>query len=39
MSRHKVLCRNIRFYVTTGNGHSKGFFVAAEFGHDKRTLL
>ena len=32
------LCRNIRFYVTTRNGHSKGSVVAIEFGHNRRTL-
>ena len=28
MLRHKVLCRDIRFYVATGNDHNKGFAVA-----------
>ena len=32
------LCRDIRFYVATGNGHSKGFAIVTEFGHDRRTL-
>ena len=33
------LCRDIRFYVVTGNGHNKGFAVATEFGHGRGTLL
>ena len=37
MSRQKVL--NVgAFYVVTGNGHSKGFAVSIEFGHNRRTL-
>ena len=31
-------CHDIRFYVATGNGHSKGCAVATKFGHERRVV-
>ena len=33
------LCQDIRFYVTTGKGLSKGFAIVTKFGHRKGDLV
>ena len=33
------LCRNIRFYVTTGNGHSMGSAVSIELAKARRNYV
>ena len=33
------LCRDIRFYIATGNGHSKGSAVATELAKARRNSV